>query len=52
MWINNQTEVYKKDFETFTDFAKFCNAFNVVGIWAYLWKELKEKGRIILTKRD
>lgn len=52
MWIDNQAEVYKEDFQDFKEFATFCSAFNVVGIWAYLWKELNEKGKIILTRRD
>lgn len=52
MWIDNKTEVYKEDFETFKEFAAFCSAFNVTGIWAYHWKSLKENGSIILTRRD
>lgn len=52
MWIDNKTQVNKEDFETFKDFANFCSTFNVVGIWAYHWKSLKENGSIILTRRD
>lgn len=52
MWIDNKTEVNIEQFETFKEFANFCSTFNVTGIWAYLWKELKIEGSIILTRRD